>query len=261
MGRLGEIEGYWTQRSEGYSDNVTATIDDGRSDHWLKIISEHLEPGRRLRVLDVGTGPGFFPVVLGREGHDVTGVDCTQGMLDRAAENCARYGVSATLLRMDAQHLDFPDGSFDLVVSRNVVWNLEDPLGAYAEWLRVLRDGGRLMLFDANHYLYLHDEEFRRAGGDRNEETHRDMRGVDPTIIREIARGLPMSRVRRPQWDLDALIGLGVQRVEIETDGRDSCRVEEGGRTVFMPFSFFICATKRCQIRPPGSHGPVRDSR
>ncbi len=242
MGRLDDIRGYWTMRAEGYSESVTDSIDSGRSDHWLHIIREQLEPGRSLRVLDIGTGPGFFPIVLGREGHDVTGIDCCDGMLDQARENCSRYGVDARLERMDAQHLDFDDGEFDLVISRNVVWNLEDPLDAYREWLRVLKDGGKLMVFDGNHYLYLYDREFREAGGDRDD--HPSVDGVDVRIMRDIALDLPLSRMRRPQWDLDNLIELGVQKVLIETDGRDSCRLEKDGEVLYLPFSFFICATK-----------------
>ncbi|MDO5861493.1 MAG: class I SAM-dependent methyltransferase [Thermoplasmata archaeon] len=244
MSLMGEIRGYWTQRAEGYSDNITESIDSGRSDHWLNIIREQLEPGKPLRVLDVGCGPGFFAIILGRDGHDVTGIDCTDGMLEQAKANCVRYGVDATFMKMDAQHLDFDEGTFDLVISRNVVWNLEDPLGAYREWLRVLKEGGKLMVFDGNHYLHLYDKEFRDAGGDRECRNHPSTGGVDIDIIRDIAIDLPMSRERRPQWDLENLIELGVQRVFIETDGRDSCIAERDGERIYLPFSFFICATK-----------------
>ena len=51
--------------------------------------------------------------------------------------------------------------SFDLIVSRNVIWNLEYPEEALAEWARVLAPGGRMVYFDANWYLYLYDEELR----------------------------------------------------------------------------------------------------
>lgn len=244
MGHLDDIRGYWAKRAEGYSENITESIDSGRSDHWLNIIREQLEPGRPLKVLDIGTGPGFFPVILGRDGHSVTGIDCCADMLEQARENCARYGVEADFMQMDAQNLEFDDGTFDLVISRNVVWNLEDPLQAYREWLRVLRDGGKLMVFDGNHYLYLYDREFAEAGGDRETGEHPVVKGVDITVMRDIAKSLPLSRERRPQWDLRNLIELGVQRVLIETDGRDSCRVERDGEIVYLPFSFFICATK-----------------
>lgn len=242
MSHLDEVRSYWAKRAEGYSESVSESIDSGRSDHWLNIIREYID-GEELDILDVGTGPGFFPVILGREGHSVVGIDCSQGMLDQATGNCDRYGVEADLRLMDAQHLDFPDEAFDIVISRNVVWNLEDPLGAYSEWLRVLKDGGKLMLFDGNHYLYLFDKEFREAGGDR-EAVHPVTGGVDTSIMRDIAMDLPLSRCRRPQWDVDALIELGVQRLTVETDGRDSCKVEKDGRIQYLPFSFFICATK-----------------
>ncbi len=243
MSRLEDVRSYWSKRAEGYSENVAESLDSGRAEHWMNIIREHLS-GDGLNVLDVGTGPGFFPVLLGREGHHVTGIDCSEGMLEQARANCARYGVDAQFEQMDAQHLDYPDGTFDLVISRNVVWNLEDPAGAYREWLRVLKDGGLLMAFDGNHYLYLHDEEFRDAGGDRG-SNHPAIGGVDPAIMRDIAEDLPLSYQRRPQWDLDTLIETGVQRITVETDGRDSCRLEKDGETVFLPFSFFICAEKR----------------
>ncbi len=243
MSRLDDVRSYWSKRAEGYSENVSESLDSGRAEHWMDIIREHLD-GDRLNVLDVGTGPGFFPVLLGREGHHVTGIDCSEGMLEQARANCARYGIDAEFELMDAQHLLYPDGTFDLVISRNVVWNLEDPAGAYREWLRVLKDGGRLMVFDGNHYLHLHDAEFRDAGGDRCSR-HPAVDGVDPSIMTGIAEDLPLSYRRRPQWDLDALIGMGVQRITVETDGRDSCRLEKEGGTVFLPFSFFICARKR----------------
>ena len=44
---------------------------------------------------------------------------------------------NAEFIRADAQRLPFADTSFDAVVSRNLVWNLENPEAAYKEWLRI----------------------------------------------------------------------------------------------------------------------------
>lgn len=242
--RLGKIGEYWDMRAEGYSEDVLGSIGSGNSGHWVDIVGEYLE-GNCLRILDVGTGPGFFPLTLGALGHNVTGIDWSEGMLEKARCNCERAGVAAEFRRMDAQHIDFDDGTFDIVVSRNLVWNLEDPVGAYAEWLRVLKDGGKLMVFDGNHYLHLFDESFAEAlGPESDHRRHHDLRGVDPSIIEGIARELPLSSRRRPQWDADTLMELGVQKLTIETDGRDSYRLTTGGRTVYIPFSFFVCAVK-----------------
>lgn len=129
--RIVEIEDYWSDRAAGYSESVQEQIESGSYKHWLNIFEEHMDGKRELDILDVGCGPGFFPVILGRNGHKVTGIDCTPAMLDRARENCLEYGVEAGFRIMDAQNLEFPDGSFDVVISRNLVWNLEDPGRAY----------------------------------------------------------------------------------------------------------------------------------
>lgn len=243
---LGKIEGYWTLRANGYSESVMETVEDGRYRHWLGIIEKNLPEGRNLRILDVGCGPGFFPVILGREGHDVTAVDYTEAMLDQARSNCAKYGVHAEFFRMDAQNLDFPDGEFDVVISRNLVWDLESPRRAYSEWMRVLRPGGKLMVFDGNHYLYLYDREYAEAPErvERSNAEHGTTDGVDPKIMERIAKDLPLSRERRPQWDVDNLIEMGARDILVDTDGRDSLKIVKDGETIFIPGSFFICVTR-----------------
>lgn len=59
---------------------------------------------------------------------------------------------------MDAQEPDFPEGSFDVVLSRNLTWTLPDPEKAYSQWLRVLRRGGLLLNFDADYAANVRSE-------------------------------------------------------------------------------------------------------
>lgn len=59
---------------------------------------------------------------------------------------------------MDAHHLDFEDDAFDVIITRNLTWNLERPIDAYTDWHRVLKKV-RMLNFDANWYGYLLDEE------------------------------------------------------------------------------------------------------
>lgn len=120
-----------------------------------------------MKILDIGTGPGFFPMILSEAGYTVTAVDYTEEMLEKAKENLGKYtkyGLErVTLQRMDAQNLEFADETFDVVISRNLTWNLEKPEQAYQEWMRVLKPGGVLLNFDANWYGYLYDEEKKEA--------------------------------------------------------------------------------------------------
>lgn len=102
-------------------------------------------------------------MILAEAGYHVDAVDYTEGMLEKAKENAGDLCRNIRFLRMDAQKLDFEDNTFDVVISRNLTWNLEHPDVAYREWVRVLKAGGRLLNFDANWYGYLYEEERRKA--------------------------------------------------------------------------------------------------
>lgn len=115
----------------------------------------------------------------------MTGIDITENMIARARENVAAENANAELMVMDCQELSFPDNTFDLVICRNITWTLADPKKAYHEWKRVLKPGGRIMVFDACWYLQLFDEELKAkyiANEEKvNEQFEMPKRGhVDP---------------------------------------------------------------------------------
>ena len=207
---LEQIRQYWNSRAEGYTlSNREELEDEHRIFLWEQQIRRALN-GRICRhVLDVGCGPGFFSVLLARLGYEVTAVDYTENMLAEARKNAAHYGVDIDFRRMDAQKLDFEDGIFDLVISRNVLWNLEQPEQAYREWLRVLKPNGTLMNFDGNFYYYVTDAEY----GDRTRWEHKHMQGINANSIDRIGEHLPMARRLRPEWDVQELQKLGAREV------------------------------------------------
>ena len=207
---LEQIRQYWNSRAEGYTlSNREELEDEHRIFLWEQQIRRALN-GRICRhVLDVGCGPGFFSVLLARLGYEVTAVDYTENMLAEARKNAAHYGVDIDFRRMDAQKLDFEDGIFDLVISRNVLWNLEQPEQAYREWLRVLKPNGTVMNFDGNFYYYVTDAEY----GDRTRWEHKQMQGINANSIDRIGEHLPMARRLRPEWDVQELQKLGAKEV------------------------------------------------
>ena len=207
---LEQIRQYWNSRAEGYTlSNREELEDEHRIFLWEQQIRRALN-GRICRhVLDVGCGPGFFSVLLARLGYEVTAVDYTENMLAEARKNAAHYGVDIDFRRMDAQKLDFEDGIFDLVISRNVLWNLEQPEQAYREWLRVLKPNGTVMNFDGNFYDYVTDAEY----GDRTRWEHKHMQGINANSIDRIGEHLPMARRLRPEWDVQELQKLGAKEV------------------------------------------------
>lgn len=153
MGTSEERNRMWTVVSDNYNSYV---LDEFRTDRpalWLKTIEENAPANRPLRVLDAGCGPGFFSVLLAKAGHNVTGIDGSEGMLHHAKENAAAFGVSPKLILGDFGNLPFEDAAFDLVISRNVTHTIREHLRVYGEWLRVIRPGGVLLIFDANWHL------------------------------------------------------------------------------------------------------------
>jgi SAM-dependent methyltransferase len=99
-------------------------------------------------VLDVGCGTGFIALRFAELGHTVTGIDLSPLMLDRAQGKAERAGFELDFRVGDASALDCEDEAFDIVVARHVVWNLPNPEQGVAEWLRVLRPGGRLIVIE-----------------------------------------------------------------------------------------------------------------
>ncbi len=218
-----ENQSYWDRRAPTYTDVIRKNLDDDWDAVWADmLISRFPEGGRRgLRVLDVGTGPGFYAIILAARGYDVTAVDFSAQMLAEARRNAGALAEKIDFRQMDAHALDLPDESFDVIVTRNLTWNLADPLRAYGDWMRVLRPGGAMLVFDANWYAYLVDEEKQREwnrdrenvreAGIEDEDAYEESR-----LMESISRRLPMTRRRRPQWDLAALRSLGCASVSAD---------------------------------------------
>ena len=219
---ISENLAYWTGRAAGYSEVNQVELSTAQREKWSRCLRaeiSHCFPGtppEDLRVLEVGTGPGFFAILLCEAGYDVTAVDLTPAMLEEARKNAGPLAGRIRFLEMNAESPDFPDGCFDVVVSRNLTWNLPHPDRAYTEWARVLKHGGLLLNFDANWYAYLFDEDAQTAyEQDRVNSAEQGVWdqnvGENFDVMEDIARRIPLSDIRRPAWDLNLLDRLGLQ--------------------------------------------------
>lgn len=225
---LQEIETYWTNRAAGYSKVNQDELQGVQKAQWKAEFAKQLEVfGDRdksaIKILDIGTGPGFFSIILTEEGYSVTAVDYTQAMLDEARANAGELASQIDYMQMDAQNLRFADETFDVVVSRNLTWNLEYPERAYSEWNRVLKKGGVLLNFDANWYNHLFDTEAREAyEADRKMVEEADIEDhytcTDIDTMEEIARQVPLSPTVRPAWDVEVLSKLDYAKIEVDLD-------------------------------------------
>ncbi|MGD9481980.1 methyltransferase domain-containing protein [Streptomyces sp. TRM70308] len=112
--------------------------------------------GRRLRVLDAGSGPGTRALRLARSGHEVTVLEVDAGALDaaRAALAAEPAGIRARvrLVAGDARKAGalFRPGTFDAVLCHGVLGRVEEPGPVLAGLVRVLAPGGLLSLLVRN---------------------------------------------------------------------------------------------------------------
>ncbi|MDO4400328.1 MAG: class I SAM-dependent methyltransferase [Coriobacteriia bacterium] len=230
-----EMSEYWQGRSRSYSNGVKGELAGEMRPIWQAVLSSRTArarfaartAGRTPCVADFGCGPGMFSILYAAMGCEVVAMDYSQNMLDHAAENARQEGVfqNISFTCGDVSKLPFPSGSFDVAVCRNVTWILEDPERAYAEWLRVLVPGGKLLVFDANWYRYLVDPETaRRRDEDQN---GRMLEGWDEEAqatsdeeryCEELAQTLPFTHILRPAWDVQAFERLGCKDVSVDED-------------------------------------------
>jgi SAM-dependent methyltransferase len=109
---------------------------------------------KNLHVLEIGCGLGTDGAQFAKAGANYTGVDLTQAAVDLAKQRFELFQLPGTFRIADAERLDFPDNSFDLVYSHGVLHHTPDTAGAIREIHRVLRPGGRavVMLYHRNSY-------------------------------------------------------------------------------------------------------------
>lgn len=218
-----ENDNYWTKRADGYCQVNVEELNSEKKNEWLKVIVKNMPniKDRKIKVLDIGTGPGFFAILMATVGFDVTAIDYTDEMLSKAKENAGELNKNIRFFKMDAHKLNFEDNTFDLIVTRNLTWNLKEPKKAYKEWYRVLSVGGKMINFDANWYNHLYDKDLRK--GYENDRKNVSISNVndhytctDIDAMEEIAKVLPLSKIKRPAWDIEQLTKIGAKNVKAE---------------------------------------------
>ena len=211
------VKDYWTQRSHDFGTVRKNELENEMGQRWLREIEKFLPKGRSLNILDVGTGTGFFAVLLAQQGHRVEGIDLTPAMLEEARILAKQRNLDITFREMDAQNLAYPDGTFDVVISRNLTWTLPDPQRAYASWFRVLKPGGVLLNFDAEYAAHVrsHSVQNRKVAPD-SPYGHVGMTDALQQENDAITLSMDIGQAR-PEWDGEVLTRVGFQSCQTDT--------------------------------------------
>jgi arsenite methyltransferase len=117
-----------------------------------RLVREALGARSGERIVDVGCGPGFYVDELAEQvgnAGSVAGVDPSAPMLEVAARRTAARS-NVAFHQGDAGALPLPDGGFDAVLCVQVLEYVEDIGGALRELRRVVRPGGRVVVWDVD---------------------------------------------------------------------------------------------------------------
>src|SRR5215472_16756726 len=144
-----QVAAHWDRRAAHFDEDFGHSIRTAAERAAWQRIFDLVRPSRgALDALDVGCGTGFLSLELAQRGDRVTGIDFAPSMLARAERKAAERGLDVRFQQADAEQLPIAPASFDLVISRHLLWTLPHPKAAIDEWLRVLRPGGRLVVVD-----------------------------------------------------------------------------------------------------------------
>jgi SAM-dependent methyltransferase len=113
---------------------------------WRSLLLEHVPPAP-ARVADLGCGTGTLTLLLAAEGYVVDGVDFSPEMVRLAR---AKAGHVATFHEADAAAPPLHPATYDVVLSRHVLWAMPSPAAALDRWTALLRPGGRLLLVEGS---------------------------------------------------------------------------------------------------------------
>lgn len=200
-----DIANYWDRQAAIWAEEKKEAWQMEETNHWIHFFKELLPNLTGNKVLEVGTASGYFAHILTLAGYDVTAIDYSQEMIAAAKRVTEDFKMDIDFSVMDAQALDFPENTFDLVFTRLMTWTLPDTMSFYTSAFNVLKPGGMLLNFDGDFGKI----QFSQEGHERYPE------GIMEEANR-IKDQLPISRVDRPEEDLKMLETIGFKAAKAD---------------------------------------------
>jgi ubiquinone/menaquinone biosynthesis C-methylase UbiE len=220
------IRHYWDRDAHTYDATKSHAISDPlEAAAWRQALLDALpDPG--ATVLDVGAGTGALGLLAAELGFVVTELDLSPGMLARAQRKAGERGLGGMTFVVGSAS-EPPQGPFDVVMERHVLWTLPDPGGALRAWRDV---GRRLVLFEGvwgQADLAQRAKDVLADGVRRVMRTPPDHHAPYPE---EILAELPLARSSSPRPMIEAVQDAGWTGVRVKRlrDVEWAARLHEG---------------------------------
>jgi SAM-dependent methyltransferase len=167
-----------------------------RRDMISRIVSAY---DKRSKILDIGCSSGALIEVLKMKGYgDICGIDISE----KAIGLCRKRGAESAFV-MDGTDLGFEDGEFDIVITSDVLEHIEEDSLALAEWNRVLKPGGKLIVFaPALRFLW----------SEHDEVNHHRRRYSAPELVR-LLKAANFRVCRSSYWNLSLFFPASLVRI------------------------------------------------
>lgn len=245
-----EIENKWTEGSSDYDDIIQRQLSSKRTvSYWTKELKNLLGP-EPLRILEVGCGPGFMSIIAARLGHEVRAVDGSAGMVEKARRNMQHYHQAVEICQEDGVTLPLEqEQSYDVILSRDVVWTLYDPEKAFRRWKDVLKPGGKIIYFDGDYRTTeptLKNKIRMKIADFLIYVTERKTYESDEKESSGIYEKLPFTSQKRPEADFQALKKVRFARIRIrENRWLNSPWTMDFWKYGYQGKKFIVVATKK----------------
>lgn len=206
MELLDTVRQWWDDDAEGY-DRGRGHGGGGPAEEaaWTAALLRTLPPAP-ARVLDCGAGTGFLSLRAAALGHQVTALDLSPGMLGRLRSAAAARDLDVTAVVAPAHQP--PDGPFDVVMERHLLWTLPDPGEALRAW-RAAAPNGRLVLFEGLWGDADAGQALRSRGRDIIRRLKREPSGHHGSYPEGLRESLPMGGGTHPDAVVQAVLAAG----------------------------------------------------
>lgn len=157
-----EAERKWDTMAESWNERSQNMWENGSRKTILPFLKKYIKSGGK--VADLGCGDGYGSYKLYKEGFDVTGLDLSKDMIDRANERVSTKGLR--FVQGDLTQLPFEQGSFDGIMAINSLEWTEVPYQGLEEMKRILKPGGKACIGLLGPTAMPRMNSFRRVYGE-----------------------------------------------------------------------------------------------